>query len=74
LKKFVPYTEIEFEAKLDVIGDIVLPNYKIIKMAKPKVEVTAKDVSDVIAGLQKRMAERLDVQRPAGNQRGTRRL
>lgn len=65
LKKFVPYTEIEFEAKLDVIGQITLPNYKTIKMPKPKIEVTAKEVNDVIAGLQKRLAERVDVTRPA---------
>ncbi|MBX4199512.1 trigger factor, partial [Candidatus Saccharibacteria bacterium] len=65
LKKFVPYTELEFEAKLDVLGEVTLPNYKIIKMAKPKVDISAKEVNDVISGLQKRLAERIDVDRPA---------
>jgi trigger factor len=65
LKKFVPYTELEFEAKLDVLGEVTLPNYKTIKMAKPKVEISAKEVNDVISGLQKRLAERIDVDRPA---------
>jgi len=63
LKKFVPYTEIEFEATLDVLGEVALPNYKTIKMAKPKVDVTATELSDVIAGLQKRLAERVEIAR-----------
>ena len=65
LKKSVPYTELEFEAKLDVLGPIKLANYKTLKLAKPKVEVTAKDVDDVIENLKKRLAEREDVDRPS---------
>lgn len=65
LKKFVPYTVFEFEATLDVIGAVKLSNYKTIKLAKPKVEVNAKDVSDVIENLRKQAAERLDVDRAA---------
>lgn len=63
LKKFVPYTELEFEATIDILGKVTLPNYKTIKMAKPKVDVTAQEVTDVIAGLQKRLAERIEVAR-----------
>jgi len=58
LKKFVPFTEMEFEATIDIFGDIILPDYKKIKLAKPKVELTAKDVNDVLDSLQKRLAER----------------
>ncbi len=65
LKKFVPFTELEFEAKLDVIGDVTLPNYKTIKIAKPKVDITAKEVNDVISGLQTRLSERGSVTREA---------
>lgn len=65
LKKFVPYTQLEFEAETEVIGQIKLPNYKIIKVAKKPVEVTAKEVNDVIKSLQQRLAERSDVERPA---------
>jgi trigger factor len=65
LKKFVPYTEMEFEAETEVIGDIKLPNYKLIKVAKKKPEVTAKEVNDVLDSLRKRLAERSPVERPA---------
>lgn len=65
LKKFVPYTLMEFEAKFDVIGNIKLPNYKTIKLAKKKAEVSAKDVNDVLQNLAKQAAERSDVARAA---------
>lgn len=67
LKKFVPYTELEFEATIDVLGEITLSSYKTIKQAKPKIEVTAKDVNDVVESLRARVAERVDVDRPAQN-------
>ena len=65
LKKFVPYTQMEFEAETEVIGPIKLPNYKTIKVSKKSSEVTAKDVNDVIKSLQQRLAERTEVERPA---------
>lgn len=58
LKKFVPYTELEFEATVDVFGPVTLPDYKKIKLPKAKVDITAKDVNDVLVSLQKRLAER----------------
>jgi trigger factor len=65
LKKFVPFTQLEFEAKLNIVGQITLPNYKSVKLAKSKPEVTASDVSDVIENLRKQAAERKDVDRAA---------
>lgn len=65
LKKFVPYTQLEFEAETEIIGTIKLPDYKKIKLAKPKVEVTVKDVNEVIKSLQSRLAEREAVERAA---------
>lgn len=67
LKKFVPYTDLEFEAETEIIGPIKLPNYKAIKLAKKPVSVTAKDVDEVLKSLQTRMAERVDIDRPAKN-------
>jgi trigger factor len=67
LKKFVPYTQMEFEAETEILGPVKLPNYKAIKLAKKKPEVTAKEVDEVIAGLQTRLAERADVGRAAKN-------
>ncbi|HET9850655.1 MAG TPA: trigger factor [Candidatus Saccharimonadales bacterium] len=65
LKKFVPYSELEFDVTIDVVGPVKLANYKSIKLAKPKVEVTAKDVNDVLDTLRQRLAERAEVTRPA---------
>ena len=65
IKKFVPYTQLEFEAKIDTVGKIKIPNYKTIKLPKKKAEVTAKDVTDVIENLRKQAAERNDVDRAA---------
>jgi len=65
LKKFVPYTDLEFHAEIENIGDIKLANYKTVKAAKPAVAVTAKDVNDIIANLRQRMAERVEVKRAA---------
>src|SRR5437868_6619633 len=65
LKKFVPYTQLEFEAETEILGPIKLPNYKTIKLSKKKAEVTAKDIDDVIKSLQTRQAVRTDIERPA---------
>jgi len=65
LKKFVPYTDLEFEATTEILGPVKLPNYKAIKVSKKQPEVTAKDVDDVIKSLQARFAERTETERPA---------
>lgn len=65
ITKFVPFTTLEFTAELSVIGDIVLANYKTIKLTIPKATVTAADVQDVIETLRSRSAERKKVTRAA---------
>jgi len=63
--KFVPFTELEITAEVEVVGEIKLPDYKKIKLAKPAVKVTAKDVDEVIKSLQTRLAEKKAVTRAA---------
>lgn len=65
LKKFVPYTELQFETEIEVLGLVKLPNYKTIKLARKKVDITAADVNEIIKNLQARMAERVEVERAA---------
>jgi len=65
VKKFVPYSLLEFTAKLDVIGPVKLPDYKKIKVPRFPIEVAAKDVNEVLHSLQERMAKREPVERPA---------
>lgn len=65
IKKFVPYSDLEFEITVEVLGKIKLADYKKIKLSKPKVEATAKEVDDVMNSLQLRMAEKKEASRPA---------
>jgi trigger factor len=67
IKKFVPYSDLEFHVDLENIGDVKLGNYKSIKVPKPAVTITAKDVNDIIANLRQRLAERSEVVRAARN-------
>lgn len=65
ITKFVPYTTLEFEVKVSVIGEVKIPDYKKIKKTKPEVKVTADDVKEVLSNLQQRAAEKKDVDRAA---------
>lgn len=65
IKKFVPFTTLEFEATVPVVGEIKLADYKKVKLPKPKVTITTKDIEDVLKSLLERAAEKTDVDRPA---------
>lgn len=65
VKKFVPFTELEYEVKTNIIGEIKLPDYTKIKVVKAAVNVTDKEIEDVLKSLQTRMAEKKTVDRPA---------
>lgn len=65
LKKFVPYSELEFSAELDIIGKISLPDYMNLKVAKKAATVTVADVDVVLKNLIQRAAKRESVNRPA---------
>src|SRR3989344_5102542 len=42
LKKFVPYTQLEFEVETEVVGKVSLTDYKKVKLPKPTVTVSAQ--------------------------------
>jgi trigger factor len=65
LSKFVPYTTLEFTAEVDVIGDVTVGDYKKIKVAAKPVQVTDKDVTDVLETLRQRAATKNTVERAA---------
>ncbi len=65
LKKFVPFTTVEVEIRVDVLGKIDLPDYKKIKRNKETAKVSAKDIADVLKSLAERTAERKSVSRAA---------
>lgn len=65
IKKFVPYTTLEVEAVVPVIGEIQLADYKKIKLKKPEVKVGTDDVKEVVKSLQHRLADKKEVERAA---------
>jgi trigger factor len=65
LKKFVPFTALEFDVILPVIGKVKLADYKTIKVKKTEAKVLAKDVTDILENISTRMAEKKDVERAA---------
>ncbi|HEV7454736.1 MAG TPA: trigger factor [Candidatus Saccharimonadales bacterium] len=65
ISKFVPFATLEVEVTVEIVGDVKLPDYKKMKFAKEKVNVTAKEIDDVIANLRTREAEKKDVDRAA---------
>jgi trigger factor len=65
--KFVAYTELEFTATVEVVGDIKLADYKNVKVIPTKASVTAKDVDAVMKDLATRAAVLSEVKRAAKN-------
>lgn len=65
LTKFVPFTTLEFEAEVESIGAVKLPDYTKVKLEKPTVQITDKDIEAVLDNLQTRMAEKKEVKRAA---------
>jgi trigger factor len=65
IKKFVPFTQLEFEVATDVIKEIKVGPYKNVKAAKEDVKVGEKDVIGVLNSLQLRAAEKKEVDRAA---------
>lgn len=63
IKKFVPFTELEFEVTVPVIGDIKIADYKKIRIKKQPIKVVKKDIDEVVESLRQRAAERKEVER-----------
>ena len=59
LKKFVPYSELEFEAVVAVMPDIKIDLTK-LNLKKPKVEVTSKEINDTLQNLADKTAAKKD--------------
>ncbi|MGI9027417.1 MAG: trigger factor [Candidatus Saccharimonadales bacterium] len=65
IKKFVPYSMLEYEVTTEIVGNIKLPNYRNISVTQEKPVITTKDVTGVIDSLKLRMAEKKEVTRAA---------
>lgn len=67
VKAFVPYEQLEFEATVEVVGEVKLGKYSGLKIEKQPVKVIAKDVDEVIDRLRGQLAEYSEVKRAAKN-------
>ncbi len=65
LAKFVPYSELEYSAEVEIMPPVTLADYKSVKVKQPDASVSAKDIEDVIAALRQQAATLKDVDRPA---------
>jgi trigger factor len=63
IQKFVPFSTLALSFEVEAVGDVKLPNYKKIKLAKKEAIVTDKDVDEVVESLRERGSERKDVTR-----------
>lgn len=65
IKKFVPFTTLEFTVTVHVIAPIKLPKYKGLKAQKTPVTVSVKDIDEILDSLKARVADKKEVQRAA---------
>ena len=56
--KYVPNESAEYTAEADILPDIKLGDYKNLKVKKPKLTVSAKDVDEVLENIRKAYAEK----------------
>jgi len=63
IQKFVPFETLQFSAELDAVGEIKLADYKKIKLAPKPVEIKKEQIDSVLADLQGRIADKVDVDR-----------
>ena len=63
--KFVPYTELQFTAEVEIMPKIKLGDYKKIKKSPKIAKVEADEVKKVLANLSERMAAKKDSSKPA---------
>ena len=62
LKKFVPYSHVEFTAVVPVMPEIKF-DYKSLKVKKDKVEVAQTQIDEAIENLRKQIAKRVEIGR-----------
>lgn len=67
IKKWVPYSVLEFEAKVEIVPPVKLPDYKKIKKSLKKVEVKSEQIDEMIDDLRRRTAKRVPTADPAQN-------
>lgn len=67
IKKFVPFSDLEFVAEVEILGPIKLASYKTVKKPLKKVSITDKEVNGVLENLATRQSKKSEVKRVAKN-------
>ncbi len=56
--KYVPEESAEYTAEADILPEVKLGDYKNLKVKKPEVKVTEKDIDEIVANIRKAYAEK----------------
>lgn len=67
ISKFVPEQELEFTAEAEILPEVKLGNYKKLKAKKDKVEVSKKEIEEILEMIKKNFARKEKVDRAAKN-------
>ncbi len=65
VKKYVPGQTLEFTAEVTVLPPIKLGDYKKLKVTKPNISITKKDVDEVIERMRSGFSDKKEVKRAA---------
>lgn len=65
IKKWVPYTTLEFEAIAEVVPPVTLPDYKAMKKPFKPANISKEQIDEVVDDLRRRVAKRVPALRPA---------
>lgn len=65
VKKFVPFTELEFSVTTSIVGEIKIPDYKKLAAPLETEKVAKRDIDQVLSSIQARLAEKKTVKRAA---------
>lgn len=66
LKKFVPYSELEFEAEVVIMPALIIDPKK-LKVAEPEIKLSKNEIDDTLKSLQQQMADRQEKTTPIQN-------
>jgi len=67
VKSYVPLEKLDFEAEVDIIGEIKLAKYIGLSIPKEQIKVTAKDINEVLDKLRTQVATREESLQAAKN-------
>lgn len=65
IAKFVPYTEMEYSAVIDIVPAVTLGNYKKLKAKRDVKKVSQKEIDEVVERLKQNLADKKEVKREA---------